>query len=646
MATHRRPHLAPSKIMATQFTSEGLQLSDGSSVAVYSGEFHYWRGERKTWRPALQALKKLGLTMVSTPVPWSVHETSVGQYDFANSLDLGAFLDEVHDLGLYALLRPGPNCGAQLTQFGFPQRLLADPEIQATSGRGTALWLPAPPKMFPVPSYASSKFQTEVRAWYARLAEVILPRANPGGAVVALQVDHEMQMFGRIAAFEGDYHPDALAWWNDYAGGQEAPKSYSEDDMPRVLRWQSFKEEYLRRSLCWLGEALDEAGMGSLARYHNLAPSDPSSCNLPMLESAIKGIAGMDFYDLGRGYSRVRKRATYLAGTSMLPFAPQLSVGGPPWLPTVTEEDEKNMALGALAGGIRAFNVYMAVERERWYGGLLDDRARSTASADWIAPLLETLNEVSWPSLRRETPIAVVVSRAEARAAVASQAVHSASHALTEWLGLGPEGHAALALDADARLYPRWFAAIIAALDLAELPYQLVDERSLHTIVANTKALVLPTLRRVDGAAWAALHALATTGIQVIIGPEVPREDELGQPLGADAVSPKGAGMIASKMLDEPDELAASLLDLAGDLGDLWIAPENLSVDCSLYSDSSGKARALFVGNRESMATEARVNVPESCVLRDGITGEEVAEEQGMALISLGSYQVRLFALS
>jgi hypothetical protein len=111
-------------------------------------------------------------------------------------------------------------------------------------------------------------------------------------------------------------------------------------------------------------------------------------------------------------------------------------------------------------------------------------------------------------------------------------------------------------------------------------------------------------------------------------------------------VSPKGAGMIASKMLDEPDELAASLLDLAGDLGDLWIAPENRNVDCSLYSDSSGRARALFVGNRASEATKARVNVPESCVLRDGITSEDIAEEQGMALISLGAYQVRLFALS
>jgi beta-galactosidase len=631
--------------MPTQFTSEGLQLSDGSTVPVYAGEFHYWRSERKSWRPALEALKELGLTMVSTVVPWSVHETRLGQYDFTNSLDLGAFLDEVHDLGLYALVRPGPHCNAQLTQFGFPERILADPEIQALGGRGTPLWLPAPPKMFPVPSYASSKFQTEVRAWYARVAEVLVPRANPTGSVVALQVDHEMQMFWRMAAFEGDYHPEALTWWDEFAGGQDPPRKYRDDDMPRVLLWQTFKEEYIRKSLTWLGKALDEVGLDSLARYHNLPPCDPTHCNLPMVEASTGGVAGMDFYDLSSGYSRVRKRAIYLAGTSKLPLAPELSVGGPPWFPTMTEQDEKNVALGALAGGIRGFNFYMAIERERWYGGILDQNARTTESADWIAPLLQSLRDISFPTLRRQTPIALVMSRAEARAAVASQAVHSASHAATEWLGLGPEGHAALALDPDSRLYPRWLAAIIRALDLAELPYQLVDEQSLHRIGTETKAVLLPTLRRVDGAAWAGLHALAGTGIQVIIGPEVPREDELGRPLGADAVSPEGAGMISSEMLEDPEAFAASLLDLAGDLGDLWIAPESPGVDCSIYSDPDGVARALFVGNSSKEATTTRVNVPESCVLRDAISGEKIAEVDGMSSISLASNEVRFFLL-
>ena len=634
--------------MATRFTAEGIQLADGSVVPVYAGEFHYWRAERKSWRESLQALKDLGLGLVSTAVPWSVHERAPGQFDFTGNLDLGAFLDEAHALGLYALVRPGPNCNAQLTHFGFPQRILADQAIQALSGRGTPLWLPAPPKMFPVPSYASSHFQVEVREWFATVAEVIVPRMHASGPVVALQIDNEMQMFWRMGAFEGDYHPDALTWWREFSEGpdgshQDAPRHYQASDMPRVLRWLCFKEDYIRRSFAWLVEAAEDAGMGGIARYHSLPYCQPSLCNQPLVEEAVGGIAGMDFYDLSSGYARVRQRAIYLSGTSELPFAPELGVGGTPWLPAMTDEDQQNVALGALAGGIRAFNLYMAVGRERWHGGALDERGRTRKSSEWIAPLLQSLREIEFHRLRRSAPIALVVSRAEARAAVASCAVAAATHAVTDLLGLGPAGHAELAMDPDARLYPRWYAAVQEALDRAELPYRLIDENSLHKIDASTKAVVLPTLRRVDGGAWAALHALAGTGMCIVIGPKLPREDELGQPLGSDSVQPAGSGLIAAETLEDIDELAGALLDLAGPLSDLWIAPEAEALDCSIYCDALGEAKAFFAGNRSDEALAARVNVPEGCVLKDAITGAEVRAQAGTAAISLAPFQVRLF---
>jgi beta-galactosidase len=632
--------------MATRFTADGIQLASGEILPLYAGEFHYWRCERTLWRESLQALKDLGLQVISTAVPWSVHERAPGDFDFTGNLDLGAFLDEVHDLGLYALVRPGPHCNDQLTHFGFPQRVLADKAVQARSARGTALWLPAPPKMFPVPSYASSKFQEEVRGWFAALGEVVAPRAHPQGSAVALQLDNEMHMFWRVGAFEGDYHPEALAWWKDFSGGREAPNHYEADDMPRCLRWLAFKEEYLRRSFVWLREAAEEAGMGALARYHNLPASKPNLCNQPMVEEAIEGIAGMDFHDLTADYARVRERAIYLSGSSLLPFAPELRIGGAGWMPVMTDEDQKNVILGALAGGLRAFNLYMAVERERWHGGLLDDRGRLRDSAEWIAGLLQTLGDVDFHTLRRKTPIALVVSRAEARAAVASCAVDAATHAVTDWMGLGPGGHAELAMDEDARLYPRWQAAVRQALDLAEIPYQLIDENCLHTIDADTRAVLLPTLRRVDGGAWAALHTLSATGMRVVIGPELPREDELGQELGADSAKPKGAGLIAAEFLDDTDELAAALLDLAGELGELWIAPESESVDCSLFSDDTGAPRVLFAGNRNAAAQEVSVNLPEGCLLRDALTGAEVREDAGVGAISLGGKQVRMFLIA
>ncbi len=631
--------------MATCFTEDGLELADGSVLPIYAGEFHYWRTPPKSWRAALLAIKELGLNIVSTKVPWSVHETSLGQFDFSGPLDLGAFLDEVHDLGMHALLGPGPHCSAQLTHFGLPERVLANEDIQARGSRGAPLWIPAPPKMFPMPSYASKHFQKEVGAWFAKVGEIVAPRAHPKGPVLALQVDHQLPMFWRSAAFEGDYHPDALAWWDEFSGGQTAPRRYQEEEMEHALTWLHFKEEYLRRSLRWLGESLDEVGLGELARYHNLPACPPKDANQPLAEESVGGVAGMDFSEQETSYAGVRERAAYLAGTSTLPFATQLSIGGPPWLPARSEVADENVALGALAGGIRAFNICMAVGRERWYGGLLNEQLQTTESADWVQPLLAALGDLNFHTLRRVTPIALVVSRAEARAALASCAIHSATPTVTSLLGLGPEGHASLAMDEDARLYPRWFAAISAALDLAELPYQLVDESALHTLDWRTKAIVMPTLRRVDGAAWAALHSLSSAGMQVVIGPKVPSEDERGRPLGGDALKPPGAGLIAAEMLDDIDVLASSLLDLAGELSDLWIAPESSGVHCSVYSESEGEAKVLFVGNSTNAAQEVLVNVPAGSCLSDVISGQEIRDEAGVAAVALQGYQVRMFAL-
>src|SRR6185295_7948083 len=90
--------------------ARGALVVGGRPVPLYSGSVHYWRLEREAWRPALIETKKLGVRLIDTYVPWGVHETTRGEADFGERgprNDVASFLGLAHELGLYAIVRPG-----------------------------------------------------------------------------------------------------------------------------------------------------------------------------------------------------------------------------------------------------------------------------------------------------------------------------------------------------------------------------------------------------------------------------------------------------------------------------------------------------------------------------------------------------------
>ena len=104
----------------SELTERGLRLAGGREVDFFTAEMHYWRVPRAAWGACLAAVKELGFEIVSTYVPWSVHETAPGRYDWSAGRDLVGFLAEVEKAGLLAVLKPGPHINAELTHFGFP----------------------------------------------------------------------------------------------------------------------------------------------------------------------------------------------------------------------------------------------------------------------------------------------------------------------------------------------------------------------------------------------------------------------------------------------------------------------------------------------------------------------------------------------
>lgn len=631
----------------TRFDDRGLVVGD-QHIPFLAGAMHYWRVDPRHWARCVGALADLGLRLVETYVPWSVHEKADGRYDWSGPHDLGRFLDVVADAGMHAVLRPGPHCNAELTGFGYPERILRDGDLLARGAHGAPVWLPAPPRAFPVPSYASARFRAEVGRWYGEVAAIVAPRLAPDGPVVALGVDNEAQMFFRLGAFDHDYHPDALAWWHEIESG-EPPRAWSDADpasIERCIRWVRSKDAYTRRALEELAALLDGAGLGGVARFHNLPPGEPLWYDLPAIARAVGGPAGIDVYAGGAQLAQVRRRALHLAGSAApLPIAPEVGVGFFPWLPPIARDDDeqRDVALTLLGAGVRGLSFYMAVERERWYGAAISADGEPGPAAGWIRALTGALGEIDWTSLRRTAAVAVVVSRADARFGLASSLLDPVTPVVAEALGLGPGGAAELGRDDGAIAHRRWLAGVQDALDLAQIPYVLVDESCDAARLAGFRAVIAPTLDRIDAGLLATLRLLADRRQVIVLGPGTPTRDELGRPL-ADGALPRRVGMMRAGSLDD-------LPGLADDLGaivappEAWTVARGRDVDCMPLAGPDGAVRAAVVVNRSPKAQRVELRATGGAAARDPFGGEPPRTTADHISLTVASHGARLLVI-
>ena len=155
-------------------------------------------------------MKSLGFTTISIYIPWEVHEIERGKFDFGQnnpSNDIDAFLTLIEEKGLNIVVRPGPQINSELTWFGYPLRILADPELQALNGQGTKAILTQVPRPIPALCYATDKFFDETALWYDAICPILAKHAYPKGRLLAAQVDNEMAFFFHVNAYACDFHP-------------------------------------------------------------------------------------------------------------------------------------------------------------------------------------------------------------------------------------------------------------------------------------------------------------------------------------------------------------------------------------------------------------------------------------------------------
>jgi beta-galactosidase len=646
----------------------GLDLCNGERLPLWSGALHYWRVRRDRWEAALAGVRDLGFGAVETYVPWGVHEVRPGEFDFGErdpQRDLGAFLTAAQATGLKAIVRPGPHINAELNFFGYPERIVSDPAMQAVTARGTPAFMPMPPRAFPVPSYASTKFLAAAAEWLRAAAQVIKPHLHPAGPVVAVQVDNECAMFFRGGPYDLDYHADAVAGFRTflqerYHVVQALREAWRQDDVdfatalpPReftatkatelvpYLDWVAYKERYAARALGELAAVLHGEGLAAVPLFHNLPPQDPAGAGLPEIERVLD-LCGVDIHNGARDYERVRERVLYLCGTTALPYAPELGAGAFPYGLAVKPEEQQSVILGALMHGLRGANLYMAVDRDRWYGAPLGSDGQSRAPlGPFLQKLGAALKETRLFELGRDAAIGVVLPPVYRRLATATQVLDAGPPMVLEMVNLGAAetcreddwGFAGpVQIEQEQAL-----RAVTRALGRAHLPYVLVDGAADPVKLVPYDVLVCPTFDLLDRDVLEALASAADAGVKVLWGPRRPTLDERMLPL---TLQLRDEPFLTPERLADLDALAAAF----GTLGiEAPFAPREPEVDTTLFEGSLDAARVLFVGTRAPTAVTAHLPLPSGTRLRD-LLGDEVLVG-AEAAVKLPAYGVRLFAV-
>ncbi len=698
--------------MRVKLVRGGIDLGD-EVVPLLAGAVHYWRLARGDWRACLVALRELGLRLVDVYVPWGVHETAAGQLELGQKdpqRDVVGFLRLAHQLGLLAIVRPGPHINAELTYFGLPERVVWDSACQARSPEGNPVILPVLPKMFPVPSYASEAYHDEVTRYFQLLAKALAPLRYPDGPIVMLQVDNEGALFFRDGAYDQDYHPDAI---NQYRGflrrrygtitalreayqqqqqaepssarepaGEssttseptaapegdtaqprrdsvelrfaniEPPKRFAATcvaDLAWHLDWAAFQEHLLASSLGKFASALQAAGLADIPTVHNFPLAQQTTPLNAARIGEVVDLVGLDYYNRCSPSARasIAARTSELAvrceAKSLPAYACEMGAGYAPYFPPLSERDSVFTVMCALAYGLRGFNIYMAVERDRWIGAPVDCRGRARPTAAFWAKLGQVLEETKFCDLRRRVPVRVLVPRTERRLARVMHAFGPASGALLNVMGLGArEG----CVEDDLGLgYPLAIEAEVfvgsfeQALDARGVPFAVVGGEDRASALQRASWIICASSGGLGPELARDLVTAAEAGTRVTIGPRPPRFDDRMRPLAEGQPLADCCELLRSSDPASADDSVARAMQ-ALQLPSFACDPDE--IQAAVHEDEEGQVRVVFVINATETDVVARVTVGLDVQWEDGIEADRTRSEGGVLELRMRPQTVRM----
>jgi len=103
---------------------------DGHPTLLVAGEMHFGRVQPEDWETRIQQARAMGLNTISFYLFWNQVETREGKFDFTGMTDVRRVLKLCRKYGLWAILRPGPYCYAEIEYGGIPWWTLKHPEVK------------------------------------------------------------------------------------------------------------------------------------------------------------------------------------------------------------------------------------------------------------------------------------------------------------------------------------------------------------------------------------------------------------------------------------------------------------------------------------------------------------------------------------
>jgi beta-galactosidase len=159
-----------------EIKKEGFYLNN-EPFRIIAGAIHYFRVPREYWRDRLIKLKACGFNAVETYAAWNLHEKEEGKFDYDDMLDIESFLALAEELGLYAIVRPGPYICSEWEFGGLPWWLLKNDEMHLRC--------------------MDKDYLAAVERFYADfIPRIAKHQITEGGNVIFVQVENEYGSYG------------------------------------------------------------------------------------------------------------------------------------------------------------------------------------------------------------------------------------------------------------------------------------------------------------------------------------------------------------------------------------------------------------------------------------------------------------------
>ncbi|MCH7879579.1 MAG: beta-galactosidase [candidate division Zixibacteria bacterium] len=421
------------------------------TVYPFAAELHYFRLEKKYWSLCFERAKRAGIRLITTPVPWSLHQDKNRAFDFVgiedSRKDLTVFLELARELGFKVILRPGPYIGDDWPNGGIPEFVTSDLRSLARDYEYKEIPLSGAPgiKGGYLASYMSPSYQNSVKHYFKTFVEITRNYIHPRGPVIMIELDSQPSFGKRLHPSAIDYNKDMLerefppflmdrygeikdlnscykTKYEDF-GQVEPPTEFDGADhksLPRIFDWYRFREFLLQRyqeSLLTLyeGYVVHPIYMRSLFfAPKNLTPF--YDLNLPNGTFATPISAGSITYR--DTYADVARQCRYLRGSTKFAWGASYPSGRAAEDPArsessqpISDGERRFLLASALGSGLKGINLKMFADHEHWYGGALKQDGSVTEGYEFIRRIVESAERMNLSELVAPVSIVVVGNR-------------------------------------------------------------------------------------------------------------------------------------------------------------------------------------------------------------------------------------------